>query len=157
MTLAVLSLVLLGAALHAGWNALVRASPTRVFDAVAVAIGAGVLALPWLALLPAPAPASWPQLAASVALHALYFTLVGLAYRGGTLGVAYPIMRGSPPLVIAGGAVLLFGEPLSVAGWLSVAGIVAGVFLLGTHGVRGKALTPRAALLFERRSHCLLL
>lgn len=145
MTLAVLSLVLLGAALHAGWNALVRASPTRVFDAVAVAIGAGVLALPWLALLPAPAPASWPQLAASVALHALYFTLVGLAYRGGTLGVAYPIMRGSPPLVIAGGAVLLFGEPLSVAGWLSVAGIVAGVFLLGTHGVRGKALTPRAA------------
>ena len=30
MTLAVLSLVLLGAALHAGWNALVRASPTRI-------------------------------------------------------------------------------------------------------------------------------
>jgi drug/metabolite transporter (DMT)-like permease len=80
-----------------------------------------------------------------VALHALYFTLVGLAYRGGALGVAYPIMRGSPPLVTAAGAVLLFGEPLSLAGWAAVAGIAAGVLLLGTHGVRGKAITPGAA------------
>ncbi|HSO07719.1 MAG TPA: DMT family transporter [Pelomicrobium sp.] len=145
MTLPVLGLVLLGAALHAVWNALVRSSPTRVFDAVAVAIVAGMLALPALAALPLPAPASWPQLGASVALHALYFTLVGLAYRGGSLGVAYPIMRGSPPLVTAAGAALLFDEPLTAAGWLAVTGIVAGVFLLGTHGVRGKAISPRAA------------
>lgn len=145
MTLTVLSLVLLGAALHAAWNALVRSSPSRVFDAVAVAIGAGALALPWLAALPAPARESWPQLAASVVLHALYFTLVGMAYRGGTLGVAYPIMRGSPPLITAAGAALLFGEPLSLAGWTAVAGIVAGVVLLGTHGARGKAITRRAA------------
>lgn len=51
----VLALVLLGALLHAVWNAVARASRGRGADAVQIAVGAGVLALPGIVLLPAPA------------------------------------------------------------------------------------------------------
>jgi hypothetical protein len=56
----VLGLVLLGALLHASWNAMVKSRTDTFLVTVLVAGGAGMLSALGLMLLPAPAPAAGP-------------------------------------------------------------------------------------------------
>jgi len=123
-------LVLFAALLHAGWNVMVKSGHDKLLDTIAVSVGAAMFALIAIPFLPLPAPQSYPYLIASVAIHAVYFALVALAYRGGDLSYAYPIMRGSAPLLTAVFGVLLFGEALSITGWTGLLILCAGIFTL---------------------------
>src|SRR5260221_2410473 len=96
------TLAVLGAALlHAGWNALLKSSSDKQLDTVAISVGAGIMGLAVAAWLPPPAEQSWPWLAASTAVHILYFAFLAGAYRWGELSYAYPIMRGGGPVIVA--------------------------------------------------------
>ena len=130
MSFAVMFLVLLGAALHATWNAIIKAGSDKLLDTVLVTCGAATLAALALPLVPLPEKASWPYLGTSVAIHFAYFTLVALTYRTGELSYAYPIMRGSAPPLTALVATLTIGEPLSFGAWLGIALISAGILAL---------------------------
>ncbi len=135
--------VLAAAALHASWNALAKAASGRAGDAIAVGIAGGALAAPALPFLPLPAAASWPLLAASALIHLAYFKLLELAYRTGELSVAYPLMRGAPPLVTAVGAWVLLAEPLSPGGWTAVGVVAAGAVALAADGLRARHVHAR--------------
>jgi drug/metabolite transporter (DMT)-like permease len=133
------TLAVLGAALlHAGWNALVKASEDKQLDTYAVAASSGLIALALLPLLPTPAPASWPWLAGSTAVHILYFAFLAGAYRWGELSYVYPMMRGGGPLIVAATGVLAFREVLQASEWLGVLLICAGIlaFASGAHDRR---------------------
>jgi drug/metabolite transporter (DMT)-like permease len=138
--------VLFGAALHAAWNALVRAGSDPVRGTAIVVFGAAVAAAPVLVLLPVPAPASWPYLAASAAVHVVYFVLVALAYKAGDLSLVYPLMRGGAPLMTALAATSL-GEPLTGWGWAGVVLIGGGVLLMACDTRAGRGGGPRPVLL----------
>jgi drug/metabolite transporter (DMT)-like permease len=142
METGVLAAVLFGALLHATWNAVARAARGRGADAVLIAVGAGVLALPGAFLLPTPARASWLALGVSAVIHVLYFRLVAIVYRGGALSVAYPLMRGLPPLAVAVVAAAMLGDRLPPAAWLGVAVLAAGVMTVGGDGLRARSLAP---------------
>lgn len=108
---AVMLAVLAAALLHAGWNALLKASPDKDLESAALALCRGVLALlalPWVA---APAAASLPWMIASVAVHVLYFWALAGAYRYGDLSFTYPIMRGGAPVLVAATSCSLPCEP----------------------------------------------
>ncbi|TMH89227.1 MAG: EamA family transporter [Betaproteobacteria bacterium] len=133
------TLAVLGAALlHAGWNALVKASADKRLDTVAVSAGAGLIALALAPWLPAPAPASWPWLAGSAAVHILYFLFLAGAYRHGELSYAYPVMRGGGPMIVALMGAVAFNEILSLEEISGVALICAGIlgFASGSHDRR---------------------
>lgn len=130
MSLLVLSVVLLSALLHAGWNALVRSAADKTASTLAVVLGAGGLALPVLLVLPLPAAASVPYVLASGLIHVVYFTLVAGAYRHADLSLAYPLMRGTAPALTAVAALLWLGEAPTAGGWLGVALICSGVLSL---------------------------
>ena len=131
MSLLVTALVLGSALLHASWNALIKSSRDVMLDTALVAAGAGVLALPLAALVPLPANASWPYLGASAAIHVAYFATLAAAYRVGDLGHAYPLMRGTAPLLVALFGVALLDEHPSATMWLGIALISAGILSLG--------------------------
>lgn len=119
----ILLLVLLSALMHAGWNYLVKASPDALLDTVGLALGGSLLAaclVPWI---PLPARESWPWLGVTVIVHVAYFYVLIETYRHADLSVAYPLMRGTAPVVVALAAPL-FGEPVSLA-------LMAGVMLVG--------------------------
>lgn len=137
----VLAAVLVGALLHATWNAVARASRGRGADAVLIAVGAGVLALPGLALLPLPARASWLALGVSAVVHVVYFRLVAAVYRGGALSVAYPLMRGLPPLAVAAVSSVLLPDTLTAGAWIAVLVLGAGVLAVGGDGLRARDVT----------------
>ena len=97
----VIILVLTAAVMHAIWNAVVKVGNDRLI-AMAVVIGTTGLLAPILLLLgPSPAPESWVYIAASAFLNNVYFLLLIESYRVSDLSHAYPLARGSAPLMVA--------------------------------------------------------
>lgn len=136
--------VLFAALLHATWNALIKSGADKLLDAVTLCVAAGLLAALVLPFLPPPARASWPYLAASVAIHVVYFSLVALAYRAADMSFIYPLMRGVAPLFAALIVVVALNEMPSAGGWLGVALLCLGVALLVSDGRRAAHVPARA-------------
>ena len=129
-----LVLVVCAAILHAIWNALAkRADNQFVFLWCSVSLATALLLPLGLLRLPAePAPANGlPFVAASVAIHALYFWALGRAYRHGDFSRIYPMARGLGVALVPLVALPLFGEHLSWLGSLGVGLVVLGIVTLG--------------------------
>src|SRR6266850_3768432 len=127
MSLPVTAAVLGAALLHAGWNALLKSSADKQLDTVAISVGAGIVGLAVALWLPFPSSASWPWLAASAAVHVLYFMFLAGAYRWGDLSYVYPIMRGGGPVIVALAGAAVFGEVLRPVPALGVVLVCAGI------------------------------
>jgi len=130
MSFDVMAVVLAGALLHAAWNVIVKSGDDKLLDVVRVQTAAAVIAWPLVPFMPLPLPAAWPCLAASVMIHCAYFSLVAAAYRSGDLSLAYPVMRGSAPLLTAVIAYLFLGEQPGAVAWAGIAGMSVGIWLL---------------------------
>jgi drug/metabolite transporter (DMT)-like permease len=123
-------LVLLSALMHATWNAIVKFSGERMVVLAVIDTMCGALALALTPLVPFPSPAAWPFLGASVTLAVGYkFTLLG-AYRHGDFTQAYPLMRGSAPLLVALFTVTLGLEQLAWTGYAGIVMVSMGLFAL---------------------------
>lgn len=122
--------VLGSAVLHAAWNAVIRSGADRMLHTGAIVFWTGVLALPVLWFVAPPAPESWGYLAASNAVHMLYYVALASAYRAGNLSFAYPLIRGMAPIMVALGATLLFDEALRPLGWTGILMVCGGVLLI---------------------------
>ena len=128
MPLPVFLAVLLGAVLHAGWNAIVKSGPDKLLTTVLIAAASGLVAVAALPFLPAPAAASWRYLASSAVVQVAYFALVAGAYRATDMSQAYPLMRGLAPALVAAFGLIWLGETLTPAAWAGIALICSGVF-----------------------------
>ena len=127
----VLAAVLCAALLHAVWNALVKSSTDKAFDTALIHLLGSLVAIPLVALAGWPDRAAWPFIAMSLVLHIGYYTALTGAYQHGDLGLTYPLMRGSAPLLVALSATFTLDETLSPLSWVGVLGISAGVLTLG--------------------------
>lgn len=137
MSLLVFCVILFSALLHATWNAIVkRGSDTLLTTVLVAASGAAIGAL-CLPFVPPVAPAAWPYLAFSGVLEIGYYTLLAGAYRNADMSRAYPLMRGTPPLLVALVSSLALGAAISLNGWLGVALISVGLLSLAVGGIRG--------------------
>ncbi|AFJ88694.1 Permease of the drug/metabolite transporter (DMT) superfamily [Burkholderia vietnamiensis] len=135
----VLFAVLCAAFLHASWNALVRSSGDRLRSATVLQIAIGLFAL---LFLPAAAPiaaASWACVVASAAIHVVYTLLLVRAYEHGDLSVAYPVARGTAPLLVTLGAAAFAGERLSAGAQCGLVLICAGIMAIGLERRAGAA------------------
>lgn len=130
-----LSIVLLSAALHAGWSIAVKSSRDSV---VFNLLQSGILCTAAIALLPfvdvseIPAPV-WRIAAMTGVAHALYLYWLSRALETADISLVYPIARSTPafmPLV----AVPLLGESVSGLGVLGIATVVVGIWLVSLGG-----------------------
>ena len=140
MPLTAVLLVLASTVLHAGWNArLHRDGDPEVVIALAY-LFVGIVLLPTAVADPPGEVVGW-VLASSLA-QGLYMGLLGSAYRTGSLGVAYPISRGTAPLLVGLGGWLLLDETPSVATAVGLLVLVVG--LLAVAGVGAQRAERRA-------------
>ena len=147
LTWPIVAAVLLGALLHAGWNALVKSSGDKPLDTALVHGMGALVAVPLLAFVGLPGSAGLPYIAASLVIHVGYYVALAGAYQHGELGLTYPIMRGFAPLLVALGSGALLGETPSAAAWAGVLAITLGVSLVGL-AHPGEALHHRKALAY---------
>jgi len=135
LTSGVLAAVLGAAVLHALWNSLVKSASDKFLSSAVVALWCGVAAFAAALVLPRPAVEAMPFIVASAAIHIVYFLLVGRLYHSADLSVAYPMMRGSGPLITAVIALAALGEAPGPIASLGVASLVAGVLTMGASGL----------------------
>ena len=142
MPIDIVLLVLLGACLHATWNALVKSGSDKQLDSTMVALGASVASVAALPFVPLAHIGAWPFILASFCIHFTYYQLVGAAYKHGDIGLVYPLMRGVAPLIVALSTGLLLGETLSPMMYVAIATISTGVLALAldARGGSGKAV-----------------
>jgi drug/metabolite transporter (DMT)-like permease len=155
MSTSVIAAVLCAALMHAGWNILVKlharigasgVSGVSAAPTVLVVAGSGLLCAAALPFVASPAPASWPFIAASALVQALYYKLLIETYRNGDLSHAYPLMRGcAPPLVALAG--MLMGERLGGAQWLALGLVCGGVLGIFADASRAAPAARRTTLL----------
>lgn len=126
-----LALVLVAAALHTGWNLILKGAPDRqLVGWWAMLVGAlafsPIIALAW----PLPG-AVWPLLLASAAVEVAYMLLLSHAYQHGDFSLVYPIARGTAPAFLTVWSVLLLGDQMSPGGALGLGILLCGLVLIG--------------------------
>jgi drug/metabolite transporter (DMT)-like permease len=102
LTLGITIAVLAAGLLHAGWNALLKGATggDAMLDMATIVAGSaacGLLVIPFVGV---PEPAAWKFAATSAVIHWGYYATLAQAYRTGDLSFAYPLMRGTAPLIV---------------------------------------------------------
>ncbi len=95
------------------------------------------MAIPFLPFLPLPKPEAWPYILVSALFQFAYFQLVAASYRAGDIGLVYPLMRGTAPLIVAATSGALIGEQLSFGTMMGILTISAGVLTLAFESRKG--------------------
>lgn len=126
----VIAAVLFAAILHATWNALIRSGSDRHASMTYMMLGVVVLTLPAAFFVGTPNASSIPYIAASAIIHMAYNLGLIAAYRYGDLSSAYPISRGSSPLLVMVGAALFAQEQIGLASVVGVVAVSAGIMSL---------------------------
>jgi drug/metabolite transporter (DMT)-like permease len=137
MSAAVFLIVLFAAACHATWNTIVKSAPDNYLTAVLVAMFAGVISAIALPFVPPPTPASWPYLAVGLGLQVAYYVLLATAYRAADMSQAYPLMRGTAPIIVAVVTSFWLGDHLTAAAWTGIVLVSAGVLTTAAGAWRG--------------------
>ena len=148
MDLHVLALVLVAAAAHAAWNAWLKDSADRLSSMAAISLGwliVGCISIPVVGI---PGIVSWPYLLATTVVHTAYAMLLITAYQFADFSLAYPIARGTGPLLVALSAPIFVSEHLEGPGFFAVTLIVTGIFLIGAFG-NEQSLGGRRAILLS--------
>lgn len=131
------ALVLVAAAMHATWNALVKQASERWLTFAVVSVTGALGFLPVAIALGPPAPAAVPFLAASGVIHVFYFSFLVFAYTHGDFSQTYPIARGLGPLIVGLVSIGLLHEPVRPASALGVVVVSLGVMTLASGGGTG--------------------
>ncbi|MCX5469010.1 DMT family transporter [Acinetobacter nematophilus] len=151
MSTAIFGLILLAAAFHATWNAIVKAGSNKFLTTVLVTASAAVFAMLMLPFFPMPNSASWLYILASTGIQILYFGMVAKIYHIADMGLTYPLMRGTAPLIVAVLATVFLNEKLELQAWLGIItismGILSMIFAAPKTGRKGIGLALLNAIL----------
>lgn len=145
MDTTVFAAVLFAALLHAGWNAAVKVGLDRFSSILLLAIVQAAIALPLLPFVPLPAPEGWWWIGAAALLHAGYKLFLIQAYAHADLSQAYPLARGTAPLIVSVVSILFLGVTFSGLQIAAIVAISAGILVMAFNGsdagrMQGKAL-----------------
>lgn len=151
--------ILFAALLHASWNALIKSGPNKSLDTALIHSLGVLFAIPAVLWFGLPAAQAWPYIAASSLIHVAYYVALAGAYRFGDLGLTYPIMRGSAPLLVAIVGMFMVGDRLSAQAWAGVLLLSIGVLTVGLARVASNPAhggNRRKALGFALANACII-
>jgi drug/metabolite transporter (DMT)-like permease len=149
-TLALL-LVLAAAAFHAGWNRLLHGEQDRVAAMAVAGYVDFLLLLP--AMIASPPFHAGPLILLSALGEAGYVLCLAEAYRRGALSLAYPIGRGTAPLLVTLGGIAVLAQPARPITILAALSLGAGLVLAAT---AGDAPRRRSAVAFAVLTGCFI-
>ncbi|MFM0643625.1 DMT family transporter [Paraburkholderia bryophila] len=139
--------VLFAALLHASWNAMLHSNRDRFLSMTWMSIAIATIAtLAVVFVTPRPAAAAWPYIVASGFVHTFYNVTLVRSYRSNDLARAYPIARGSSPLLVTLGAALFAHEAIGLLHVLGIVMISGGIVAIALDGSRVSRAGVLAAL-----------
>jgi uncharacterized membrane protein len=135
--------VLLAAALHATWNAIVKPATDRLMLVVVMCAASAAVSVPAAFLVHEPHTNALPEIAGSAVMHVIYTVLLVASYGEGDFNQVYPVARGMAPPTVAVASLILVGENLSAVQTLGLLTVTGGLLTLAAGRPRGsrRALT----------------
>lgn len=147
MDLVVTFAVLCAAFAHAIWNAFVKTGDDQLISITGIAAGATLTSLLIFPFTTAPDVQSWSYIFASILIHVAYMIALSQAYRYSDFSSAYPIARGTAPILVFGWSFIFLQEALSVKEIFAVFGILVGIMVFSTRRL-GTVVNDRKAIFY---------
>ncbi len=129
-TLAIV-LLFISASMHALWNFLLKSAEEKYIAMGWQVILSGFFALCILIFAGLPPRSMWIYAVISMALEAVYFILLCIAYSDHDFSLVYPIARGAAPALLVLWSALFLHERLTPGGYIGLAMITGGIILIG--------------------------
>jgi drug/metabolite transporter (DMT)-like permease len=128
------AMMIASGSIHAIVNSILKGGKDKMAGRAIIDGSSALLLLPATLLVPLPGNA-WFWLAMSAAIHCLYLYALVRAFEASDFSAAYPIMRGTAPLLTALLAVGLFAEAVSTRELIGIAviGIAVSTMVFGRH------------------------
>ncbi|MCY3769723.1 MAG: GRP family sugar transporter [Gammaproteobacteria bacterium] len=136
---------MVAALFHAIWNAAVKSGNDPLLSITGINVATCLIALPIVPVVGLPHPDSWPFLITSAVLHFGYYLALSEAYKYGDFSQAYPIARGTAPVIVTLWGTLVLAETLSAVELVSLAGVLSGL-LIFTSQTFPRVMRDRKAL-----------
>ena len=156
MNLIALLLILISAIIHALWNLLAKQSCDKLafiwWSMLAILVIYFPLFLWYLRQSSPLLDENWSWPIVSGFFQAAYCALLALAYEQGDLSIIYPLSRGSAPIFITIGAILLLDERLSLAGIAGISIVVFGIYIIHLHSLQFSDLLKPIRTLTQKDS-----
>jgi len=150
LTPTVTVLVLFAGVVHAAWNAIASRIENRFLAFALIGLTETAVGAVVLAVVGMPASSALAFAAGSAVVHVAYTYALLNSYRLGGFGRAYPLARGTAPLLVALGAWFLADEhldALQLAGVCTIAAALLSLVFAGGRPSRGDYPAIGAALL----------
>ena len=145
--------VLAAALLHAGWNSVVKVGLDRASSVLLLALAQGLIALPFLPFVTLPAPDAVPWILVAAVLHCGYQLFLVQAYTHADLSQAYPMARGTAPLIVTIVSAAWLGAVPSLRELAAILAISGGVLILSFERSGGKRM-ERKGLCYALGTAC---
>jgi drug/metabolite transporter (DMT)-like permease len=140
----VFAAVLAAALLHAGWNSVVKLGLDRGATVLLLAVVQAVIALPILPFVAQPVPQAWPWIGAAAALHVGYKLFLVQAYAHADLSQAYPLARGTAPLIVTVFSFAFLGVSFAPSALVAILAISVGIVAMAVKGGAGRKMGGKA-------------
>ena len=130
-------LILFSAVVHAVYNALIKAAKDKLVARMLMALASSMIVLPVAFFVPLPSPALFGLLTFTAFVHFAYqmMQVKSLQYADYTL--AYPLSRGTAPLLVAGLAPLFIGDVVNPGEMAGIALISLGILSMALSAPKG--------------------
>lgn len=127
-------LMIASGSIHAVVNAIIKGGRDKMAGRALTDGSSALFMLPALAFVPLPTGA-WGYFAGTAVAHAIYLYALIRAYQVADLSAAYPVLRGTAPLITAIVTLGLLGDQISTADIVGIALIGGSMFalVLGRH------------------------
>lgn len=123
------TMMIASGSIHAVVNAILKGGKDKMAGRATIDGSSALLLLPATLFVPLPAGA-WGWLAATALLHCAYLYALVRAFETSDFSAAYPILRGTAPLVTAALAIGVFGEVVGTRELAGIALIGAAMFVM---------------------------
>ncbi|RAI03713.1 EamA family transporter [Acuticoccus sediminis] len=153
MDTAVFLAVLAAALLHAGWNSVIKVGLDRYSSVLLLALAQGALAVPIMPFVPLPSADAIPWIVAAALLHCGYQLFLVQAYTHADLSQAYPMARGTAPLIVTLVSAIWLGAAPTMRELAAILAISGGVLALSLERSGGKPMN-RKGLFYALGTAC---
>jgi drug/metabolite transporter (DMT)-like permease len=148
--------VLAAAAMHAGWNSVVKTRVDGFVSVTVITAMAGIISLIILPFVELPSGIVWLWLVLSLIFHTGYKLFLVRAYRLGDFGQVYPLARGAAPLMVTMVSLLFLYEGLTPRSVLGICVLVSGIWIMSLKGGQHVQRLDRATVGFAIGTSCFI-
>ena len=140
-------LILFSAITHASYNALVKSSQDKLVARMLMAVTSSLILLPVAFFVPLPSPALFGLLTFTAFVHFCYQMAQVLSLHHADYTLAYPLSRGTAPLIVAGLAPLVVGDYVNSGQMLGIAIISLSILSMSFSARKGNGYGIAFAIL----------